>query len=140
MKEEVMACDGTGFSDGVPCARCNPNLFDIYQEPESWDRLLSGVPLWALHEGVSNVRGSSIPDRPMPPPCHAEEHYDDHGNAVKLHITSGEALAAAASGFAAEATERGIEPDWERFDRTFRALIASVQKGAGPDEPITESN
>jgi len=133
------ACDGTRWNQGVPCPRCNPYLHDVWQDPDLWGRFLDGTPLHVVHPDVRLVNHRLEVDVPVPAACLQEDNYDEQGNAVKFHITSGEALAAAAAGFAEGAAERGIEPDWERFDRTFRALIASVTKEneeGEDDDPI----
>jgi len=46
------------------------------------------------------------------------------------------ALAAARRGYEQDCRAMHKEPDWVKFTEVFRALIASIEKGAGSDDPI----
>jgi hypothetical protein len=115
---ERAACDGTGFTAGVPCKRCKPHLRELYREDEPeggemWVRWRNGVSLDILSPGIR--------DRVLPQPCKPDDRHDPSARPVSVAAGA----ASVSAGYeAATGRTPGTEPytDPDKVEAAIRAV------------------
>ena len=145
----TLMCDGTRWiqhtTGAKPCPSCNPMLYQVWLEPDEWQRFLHGTPLEDLHPGVRRVGGKLVADGPLPPACQLSSREDPQDPVPQQWD---QALAAIKRGYWEELEQYGlseaeIEAGWRRHyrprDNDMPDVFASVDEGIATSDPYQTS-
>lgn len=139
------SCDGTGWTTGDdgrarPCHRCNPAVWQVFQDADKRARFEQGVTLDHLDVGVVKISGKLEYEAGMPQPClPARPQHDPESAVVGPDI--GVPIARAA--YEAECRAQGREPNERFFESMMGGGKRDDRVSAGtpaPGRPVDESD